>query len=190
VVRIDVDKKAGNLEPNPHYAIPTDGSGNAYFSVPSDNPYVGWPMSYNGAAIPEVDRYKVRTEIYATGFRNPFKFDIDQTTGDLWIGDVGMDLWEEVSRIQKGDDAGWSFWEGNHERTNIAHRKTVANPKFPEVEYPHGSDGNSVTGGLLYRGTAYPATGLQGKYIFGDFGSGKIWTLVRHFKQGGLPTGG
>ena len=137
------------------------------------------------------DDGKVRTEIYATGFRNPFKFDIDQTTGDLWIGDVGMDLWEEVSRIQKGDDAGWSFWEGNHERTNIAHRKVVANPKFPEVEYAHGSDGNSVTGGLLYRGTAYPATGLQGKYIFGDFGSGKIWTLVPGTSNKvALPTGG
>ncbi len=177
IVRLDIDKKPGNLAPNPHYAIPTNGSGEANFSVPADNPYVGWPMSYNGAAIPLADRYKIRTEIYATGFRNPFKFAIDPPTGDLWVGDVGMDLWEEVSRIQKGDNAGWSFWEGNNERTNIAHRIPVANPKFPEVEYLHGSDGNSVTGGLLYRGTKYPTTGLQGKYIFGDFGSGKIWTL-------------
>ena len=121
----------------------------------------------------------------ATGFRNPFKFHIDQQTGDLWVGDVGMDLWEEVSVIQKGDNAGWSFWEGKHERTNIAHRKPVAQHKEPIFEYPHANGNNSVTGGLLYRGDAYPV--LKDKYVFGDFGSSRIWSLAPGATPGAAP---
>lgn len=192
IIRIDVDRKAGNLEPNPHYSIPTD-AGVARFKVPADNPYVGPNPIYNGVAIPAGNLAKVRTEIWATGFRNPFKFHIDQPTGQLWVGDVGMDLWEEVTVVQKGDNAGWSFWEGKHERTDIPHRKPVAVHKEPIYEYAHANGNNSVTGGLLYRGNAY--SGFKDKYVFGDFGSSRIWSLTPSLIGGApvvaeLPSGG
>ncbi len=176
IIRIDTERRPENLEPNPHYSIPTD-SGVARFKIPADNPYVGPGPVYNGQAISALEIPKVRTEIYATGFRNPFKFEIDPPTGEIWIGDVGMDRWEEVSIINKGDNAGWSYWEGNERRTNIAHAIQPANHKAPVHAYSHINGNNSVTGGVLYRGSAY--TSLQNKYIFGDYGSGRIWSLVR-----------
>jgi hypothetical protein len=179
IIRIDVDKQAGNLEPNPHYAIPLDGTGNAYFSVPADNPYVGTSVFYNGTTYTpsHPDFGKIRTEIWATGFRNPFKFDLDNNAGvtEAWVGDVGRDLWEEVSIVRKGEDAGWSYWEGSH-LSGISHAIAPASHRPPEYDYAHANGNNCVIGGVFYRGTAYAAP-LQGKYIFGDHGSGRLWTL-------------
>ncbi len=177
IIRIDVDRNPGNLEPNPHYSIPINpGTGKANFSIPADNPYVGANPVYNGAAIPAADMGKVRTEIWATGLRNPFKFHIDPATGDVWVGDVGMDRWEEVSILQKGDNAGWSYWEGNERRTDISHAIEPSAHQAPVHSYFHSNGNNSVTGGVLYTGSTY--TTLGGKYIFGDYGSGRIWSLT------------
>ncbi len=194
IIRIDVDRKAGNLEPNPHYSIPVNsGTGKANFSIPADNPYVGANPVYNGAAILAGDIVKVRTEIWATGLRNPFKFHIDPATGDIWVGDVGMDRWEEVSILRKGDNAGWSYWEGNERRTDILHAIQPNSHTPPVHNYFHANGNNSVTGGILYNGAAY--TTLGGKYIFGDFGSGRIWSLTPASGGGSasvdeLPVGG
>ena len=157
---------------------------------------------YNGAAIPTANLGNVRTEIWATGLRNPFKFYIDDTnggTGTVWVGDVGMDSWEKVSLMNKADDAGWSYWEGSHLRpTNVGNPNPtpVANPKFPEYQYPHTQGNNAVIGGIFYRGNAYPGgDSLTNKYLFGDFGSGRIWVLTQTATPGSpnvveLPTGG
>lgn len=180
IIRIDIDRKPESLEPNPHYAIIVNsGTGKANFKVPADNPYVGAAVTYNGVTYTPAhpDFAKIRTEIWATGLRNPFKFDLDRVGGvtEAWVGDVGMDLWEEVSRLRKGDDAGWSYWEGTHV-TTIAHAIQPSQHKPPEWDYAHSSGNNCVIGGVLYRGSAYNAP-LNGKYVFGDNGSGRLWSL-------------
>lgn len=180
MIRIDVDRKPENLEPNPHYAIIVNGStGQANFKIPADNPYVGNNVTFNGTTYTpaHADFGKIRTEIWATGLRNPFKFDLDNNGGvtEAWIGDVGMDAWEDVSRLRKGDNGGWSYWEGNH-RSPITHAIQPTNNTPAEWEYAHSSGNNCVIGGVLYRGNAYSAP-LNGKYIFGDNGSGRLWTL-------------
>lgn len=178
IIRIDVNRAAGNLEPNAHYSIPINpGTGFANFKIPADNPYVGPAPVYNGVAVPEGDLPKVRTEIWATGMRNPFKMHIDPPTGDVWVGDVGRDAWEEVDVIRKGDNGGWSYWEGNH-TTGIPHAVAPPSYKAPEFEYAHTNGNNCIIGGVFYRGSAY--TGLSGKYICGDYGSGRLWKVTRN----------
>lgn len=180
IIRIDVDRKPENLEPNPHYAIIVNGgTGQANFKIPADNPFVGNSVTYNGTTYTpaHADFPKIRTEMWATGLRNPFKFHLDNNAGvtEAWVGDVGMDLWEEVSRLQKGDNAGWSYWEGTH-ATTIAHRIQPTQHKAPEWDYAHSGGNNCVIGGVLYRGSAYSAP-LNGKYLFGDIGSSRLWVL-------------
>lgn len=180
IIRIDTEKRAGNLEPNPHYAIPVNpGSGLANFSVPADNPYAGNSASYNGViytpAHPQFG--KLRTEIWATGFRNPFKFELTGSAGEVkaWVGDVGHQSWEKVVVIGRGDNAGWSYWEGNH-TVGFPHSPQPPSFKAPEHEYPHANGNRCVIGGLLYQGNAYSAP-LQGKYLFGDHRSHRLWLL-------------
>jgi glucose/arabinose dehydrogenase len=189
IFRIDVDKKPGNLEPNPHAAIPTDG-GIARFSVPIDNPFVPtsqggtWDGTLNGVAV--ADLSKVRMEFWALGLRHPWRFSFDSLTGDLWAGDVGQDKYEEVDQIQKGGNYGWVYREGLHD-TNFTNPAPPPKPAGftsidPVYEYPHtsvaGADplfaGNSVVGGYVYRGTRFAS--LSGKYIFCDSVSGSIWS--------------
>jgi uncharacterized repeat protein (TIGR03806 family) len=188
IFRIDVDKKAGNLEPNPHAAIPTDG-GVARFSVPIDNPFVPtslggtWDGTLNGVAV--ADLTKVRMEFWALGLRHPWRFSFDPLTGDLWAGDVGQDKYEEIDRIQKGGNYGWVYREGLHD-TNFTNPVPPPKPAGftsidPVYEYPHTSvsganplfAGNSVVGGYVYRGTRFAS--LTGSYIFCDSVSGSIW---------------
>jgi glucose/arabinose dehydrogenase len=133
------------------------------YTVPARNPFVG-----NTAARPE---------IWAYGLRNPWRWSFDRTTGDLWIGDVGQGLWEEVdfapSTSTGGENYGWNRLEGTHcyEPPSCTSAGTV----LPVHEYPHGSStGRSVTGGYVYRG---PQVALQGIYFFSDISSGRIWGL-------------
>ncbi len=183
MIRIDVDKKVGNLEPNFHASVPRD-AGLARYAVPADNPYVG-ATSFNGLPVsPDA----VRTEFFATGIRSPWRFSIDAPTGDLWLGDVGQYSYEEVNLITKGGNYGWVYREGKHD-TNFTSPAPPPKPaEFtsidPVYEYQHiGTPGdstlkgNSVIGGLVYRGGNVPS--LQGAYIFGDHSSGLIWSLRR-----------
>ncbi len=120
-----------------------------------------------------------RPRVYAYGLRNPWRFSFDRATGDMWIGDVGQDSWEEIDHLKAGTPAGtnfgWSYYEGNSvfkaQAINRSHLK------FPAVVYPHSTSsgpGNcAVMGGYVYRGTII--TQLRGQYIYADNCSGRIW---------------
>jgi glucose/arabinose dehydrogenase len=126
------------------------------YGIPSDNPFI------QGGGLPE---------IYAYGFRNPWRVSFDRG-GDrrLFVADVGQNLWEEINIVEKGHNYGWRIMEGNHVYDLDLAIKLgidVRSLAYPIHEYPHGSLGISVIGGYVYRGTAYPE--LVGKYVFGDF---------------------
>lgn len=110
-----------------------------------------------------------RGEIWAYGFRNPWRFSFDAHTGDLWLADVGKADREEVDLVVPGGDYGWDAWEGT-----LCHDCRVDGTIAPVVEYSH-AEGRAIVGGHVYRGTAIPA--LQGAFVFGDFISGRIWGL-------------
>ena len=131
------------------------------YTVPADNPFAG---SEDGA----------RGEIWAYGLRNPWRFSFDRETGDLWAGDVGQDRYEEVDIITPGANYGWNVMEASH-CYRVSRGCDQANLAPPVIEY--GSDGCSITGGYVYRGSLLPS--LLGAYVYGDFCSGKIWAL-RH----------
>ncbi|MBI4604383.1 MAG: PQQ-dependent sugar dehydrogenase [Planctomycetes bacterium] len=114
-----------------------------------------------------------RPEIYAWGLRNPWRLAFDPVTGELWAGDVGKDGWEEVDRIENGKNYGWPIREGAH--CYGAASCSAAGLVDPVVEYPQ-SEGNCVIGGCVYRGAAIP--GLQGAYVYGDWGNGRIWAAT------------
>ena len=131
-------------------------SGSPY-SIPPDNPYA------SGGGRPE---------IYAKGIRQPWRWSFDRITGVLWEGDVGNASYEEVNRIEKGKNYGWPIREGAHCVTAGCSTTGLTDPL---LEYTH-ADGNCVIGGYVYRGSAIPW--LQGVYVFGDWGGGKIWALM------------
>lgn len=173
IFRIDVDRKAGSLEPNANTYIAIDGTtGKARYAVPPDNPFIG-ATSFNRSAV---NPSQVRTEIYAMGFRNPWQMNFDPANGDLWVGDVGNNTVEEVDRVIKGGNYQWGYKEGNLAGPKTAPVGFTGIP--PVYSYLHGSgpyQGASVTGGLIVRGNRYP--GLEGRYLFADYVSGNVWTL-------------
>ncbi len=177
ILRIDVDKMAGNLEPNDHPAIHKNGSSLAYYSVPNDNPFVG-ATSFDGQAI---NPSNVRTEFYAVGLRNPWRFTFDSVTGVLICADVGQNAWEEVNIIESGGDYGWKYREGLHPYSGTVPAGITLTD--PILEYPHSNgpaipggvaQGISITGGVVYRGNTISQ--LSGYYVFGDFG-GRIFAF-------------
>lgn len=175
ILRIDVDKRAGNRLPNSHPASSTN-----YF-IPADNPYIGL-TSFNGRPV---DPNQIRTEFYSIGYRNPWRMSFDRTTGFLYVGDVGQDAYEEVDVITNGANAGWAYYEGSHlAKPFYPNENTIlTNPPaglvFPIQEYRHSStpdyQGNAVIGGVVYRGSRLSQ--LYGAYVFSDNGSGNVWML-------------
>jgi glucose/arabinose dehydrogenase len=114
-------------------------------------------------------------EIRAYGLRNPFRFSFDRANGDIWIGDVGQNAWEEVDRAPAGSgrlNFGWGLMEGNHP---VNGRTPPPNHTPPVYEYPHASGGCIVTGGYVYRGSRMP--GNVGMYVFVDVCIGDLWAL-------------
>ena len=141
ILRIDVD----NADDGKNYRIPVD------------NPFV--------------DRKDARGEVWAYGFRNPWRMSFDRKTGDLWVGDVGWELWEMLDRVERGGNYGWGVMEGGH----------VTNPEWPRgptpflqptIEHPH-SESSSITDGLTYYGTRLKK--LHGTHIYSDYDTGKLW---------------
>ncbi len=133
------------------------------YAIPPDNPFA------KGGGKPE---------IWAYGLRNPWRFSFDPITGDLYIGDVGQDRWEEIDYIQAGspggENFGWSYREGLH-----AYQGTPpAGVKFvdPVFEYSH-DQGCAEIGGEVYRGAQMPA--WDGVYLLGDYCSGNVWGLLK-----------
>jgi glucose/arabinose dehydrogenase len=117
--------------------------------------------------------------IFAIGLRNPWRWSFDRQSGDLWLGDVGQGVYEEVDIIVNGGNYGWRCREGLHATSISGCSLTGGSAIDPVAEYGH-NEGNSITGGYVYRGTELSGD-YQGAYIFGDFGSGRIWGL---FPQG------
>lgn len=143
VLRIDVDH-------------PDDGRA---YGIPHDNPFVYVEES--------------RPEIWAFGFRNPWRMSFDPPTDRLWVGDVGQDLWELVHLVRRGANYGWSVYEGSHP---FYPKRTLGSAEVvkPVVEHPH-SEARSITGGLVYRGSRLPE--LAGAYIYCCYETGKVWGL-------------
>ena len=108
------------------------------------------------------------------GFRNPWRFSVDRATGELWVGDVGEQTWEEIDLVVRGGNYGWPAREGTHCYFPPVGCQT-AGLIDPVIDYQHPDDGQAVTGGFVYRGSKIPE--LVGKYLFGDYGSGRIWTI-------------
>ena len=173
LMRLDVDTppRAGSLMPNLHPANNMGGAIN--YRIPADNPFLG-RTNYDGYSFNSTN---LRAEFYAVGFRNPWRFSFDPVTGWLYCGDVGQNTWEEVDIVTKGGNYGWAYREGLH----VGYRATnsVVEPLIdPIQEYQHGSgptQGNSITGGIVYRGARFPQ--LHGWYVFADYASGNIWRL-------------
>lgn len=145
VLRIDVD------HPDP----------GRQYSVPADNPFVG-----QEGIVPET---------WAYGLRNPWRITVDPQKGHVWVGNNGQDLWEQVYFVRKGDNYGWSVYEGSH--IFYANRKMGPHPlALPAAEHHH-SEARSMTGGVVYYGQKLPE--LYGAYIYGDHSTGRIWG-IRH----------
>jgi glucose/arabinose dehydrogenase len=139
------------------------------YGIPDGNPFAGqagW-----------------RPEIWALGLRNPWRFSFDRANGDLWIGDVGQNAWEEVDHLKRGlggVNFGWNRYEARHD---FAKDTPLAGGTLrgPVAEYSH-AQGCSITGGYVYRGPRI--AGLSGRSVYADYCSGKLWTLS---PSGGAP---
>lgn len=161
--RNDPHANGENLESNLGKILRIDIDGAAdgkKYRIPSDNPFV----SVSGA----------KPEIFALGLRNPWRIAFDKTTGKLWCGDVGQELWEEIDIIEKGGNYGWSSREGSKPFWNRNSNEKFP-PKEPVWEYDHGV-GKSITGGRVYRSSRVPQ--LNGKYLYADYVSGGVWALT------------
>ncbi len=141
------------------------GTGAGY-NIPADNPFFGQPTCGPGNNANDCP------EIYAWGLRNPWRWSFDEPTGDLWLGDVGQNAWEEVDLIVRNGNYGWDCREGAHDHPSNGCNSEVIDPVS---EYDHSNGNVSITGGFVYRGSAIPA--LIGRYVFADFASGRIWAL-------------
>lgn len=160
ILRIDVDTDGFPADPDRNHAIP------------ADNPFA------SGGGAPEV---------WAYGLRNPFRDSFDRGDGRLWIGDVGQARREEINIGASGANFGWSIYEGDLVRATGAPAGTLP-PGItgPAFTYDRSANDRSVVGGYVHRG---PDSGLQGEYVFGDFISGRIWTLSDADGNGTLAPG-
>ena len=132
------------------------------YAIPPDNPFVG--------------RDGARPEIWAFGLRNPWRFSFDTANGDLWIGDVGQDAWEEIDVEPAGSDGGSNFGWDRLEGTHPFEGSPPPNAIAPVYEYAHGDGSCAVTGGYVYRGDRIPD--LAGAYVFGDYCRGVLEAFV------------
>jgi uncharacterized repeat protein (TIGR03806 family) len=157
-------------------------TGSQPYRIPPDNPFA------SSTALCNVNGNGTQNcpEIYAWGFRNPWRWSFDRQTGDLWVGDVGRQDIEEVDRVVRGGNYGWRCFEGTRE-TGLNCQGPPVNPIWPVAEYPH-TLGAAVIGGYVYRGTAIP--GLVGRYVFADSVSGRIWEIPNDTQPTMTMTGG
>jgi len=146
ILRIDVDHTEDGLP----------------YAIPADNPLRGRPDA--------------RPEIWAYGFREPWRFSFDPATGDLWVGDVGQDRVEEVAIVRRGENHGWNVYEGFEPFSNRYRKEGIR--YVPPVFAYRRKYGNSVTGGYVYR--ADNRSSFYGVYVFGDYTSHRIWGLIQH----------
>ncbi len=166
----DPEENGQNLNTHLGKMLRIDVNTPSGYAIPPDNPFLG-----QANALPE---------IWAYGLRNPWRFSFDPMTGDLWIGDVGQGLWEEINYIAfpdtGGQNYGWDCYEGSapFELTGCPPASTMT---FPVYEYYHSGGDCSVTGGMVYRGGRFGR--LFGKYIFVDYCSG-IFRIIEKSNNG------
>ncbi len=129
----------------------------ATYEIPTDNPFV--------------DTAGARPEIWAYGLRNPWRFSFDRGSGQLWVGDVGQDRLEEIDLVTRGGNYGWNAREG----TQAFRARTPAVDPLPPVTEYGRDEGESITGGYVYRGTKL--ADFRGMYLFGDYVTGRIWAI-------------
>ena len=150
ILRIDVDVTPA----------PPDGVA-APYEIPADNPFAGNALGH-------------REEIFAYGFRNPWRFSIDARSGELWVADVGEQTHEEINLVETGRNYGWPYVEGPSCLDEAQCEALGATLTAPFYSYDHG-EGYAVIGGHRYWGTRTPE--LAGLYIFADYASGRVWAL-------------
>jgi glucose/arabinose dehydrogenase len=159
MLRIDID----NTTPaGTNNLCAANGDGSANYAIPPENPFVG-----------QANRCG---EVLLYGLRNPWRWSFDRQTQDLWIGDVGQNVWEEIDLLEwpvsGGDNLGWDPCEGSF-NSGTSTPCSLAGSVLPVMEYSHNATGGcSVTGGYRYRG---PINSLRGSYVFGDFCTGEVW---------------
>ncbi|MEZ4264086.1 MAG: PQQ-dependent sugar dehydrogenase [Polyangiaceae bacterium] len=149
VLRIDVDKTSAGKP----------------YGIPSDNPFAS---GVGGAP-----------EVFAWGFRNPFRLTVDRATGDIWVGDVGENQWEEINRVERGGNYGWPCREGAHDylSQDLVKCPSPLGLTDPYFEVRHATPNTrAMVGGYVYRGAAIP--GLQGTYVYADYIQQEVWTLA------------
>lgn len=153
ILRIDVDHPG--IAPGENESAPRP------YSIPKDNPFVGWTNA--------------RPEVWAYGLRNPWRLAIDNRSGQIWAGNNGQDLWETAHLIRRGENYGWSVYEGSH--PFYLNRRRGPTPVVPPtIEHSH-AEMRSLTGGEVYYGNQLPE--LNGVYVYGDYSTGEIWS-ARH----------
>ncbi len=168
IIRIDVDQDMTRSHPIRRFPEPMkvlpEGyptTINQHYSIPDDNPWVD-----------ESGRFL--EEFYAIGLRNPYSMYYESSDGTIWVADVGDDQKEEINVIRKGDNAQWAYLEGTSPRSHPKPDELYGTERPPFYEY--GRDkGHAVIGGFVYHGDDFPE--LNGKYIFGDWQAGTIWSL-------------
>lgn len=139
--------------------VPIDDS---TYQIPPDNPFVGNTQNW-------------RKEIFTYGMRNPWKISKDPESSTIWIGEVGQNLFEEIDTIRAGANYGWRIMEGNY-AYSVCSGCDTSNYEKPIYVYGRNT-GNCVIGGFVYRGNEMPR--MKGSYVYGDYGSGKIWMLQK-----------
>ena len=171
VFRIDVDCRGGNIShEGPTPPVPPDGVASAPYFIPDDNPFCG---------IPEA-----RDEYFALGLRNPHRMTLDETSGRIFIGDVGESTREEINVIEPADPRGLNFQANRIEGSG--HELTPPYPgvsRQPKLDFGR-ADGRSVIGGYVYRGRKW-AKEIGGQYIFGDNVTGAVWAMDEKTKPVG-----
>jgi len=147
------------------------------YAIPKDNPFARTPR--NSKRLKATHLQEAREEIYAFGLRMPWRFSWDSKTGDLWVGDIGQNLFENVRIIRNGENHGWNVFEGFAEFSDRYRRK--AETYIPPVLSYRRKDGVSVTAGYVYR--ARKDSSYYGAFIFADFESKRIWAMTQKDRQ-------
>ncbi|EDP96182.1 PQQ-dependent sugar dehydrogenase [Kordia algicida OT-1] len=163
----DTQNNAQNLQSYLGKILRIDVSGATGYTVPATNPFVGNPVGLD--------------EIWSYGLRNPWKMSFDSDNGELWIGDVGQNIVEEINNVpivDAGYNFGWRCYEGNSTFDTSGGCPAISTLTFPVGEYNHGGSPFkcSITGGYRYRGSMYP--NFQGWYFFADYCTSEIGTLT------------
>ena len=168
LLRIDVDQDLSRSHAIRRFPILPPGKPdhwpdniNQGYTIPNDNPWV----NANGANL---------EEFYAIGLRSPHRISYDELTEQIWVADVGQEKLEEITIIEKGDNAQWAYREGTQNGAIPKPANLLGNESAPVYQYGR-SEGNSIIGGFVYRGSLWSS--LDGLYIFGDHGSQNVWSL-------------